>query len=217
MPHRYLSRTPHRSQRVWGKCNITVILRPECDRGGKFGGEGGLAAPLRARPIGALGGRIFYLFQGDVSPRRRRVTFATAQKSPKGRSGGGVFRFPPPPENPYPAPTNQGGLRSPLLDVPPGDGGRKRDDTGRKLYHPIPAAPRGNSRGGASETGSTDSPLVLPHSGNGREDGDASEATPRRYIYASLPNQALLVTGVRGPTPPVRGRWPKARGGRVGD
>ena len=47
-----------------------------------------------------------YLFHGDVSPRRRRVTFATAQKSPKGRSGGGVFRFPPPPENPYPAPTN---------------------------------------------------------------------------------------------------------------
>ena len=34
-----------------------------------------------------------YLFHGDVSPRRRRVTFATAQKSPKSRSGGGVFRF----------------------------------------------------------------------------------------------------------------------------
>ena len=47
-----------------------------------------------------------YLFHGDVSPLRRRVTFATAQKSPKSRSGGGVFRFPPPPENPYPTPTN---------------------------------------------------------------------------------------------------------------
>ena len=126
-----------------------------------------------------------YLFHGDVSPPRRRVTFATAQKSPKSRSGGGVFRFPPPPENPYPTPTNLVLVSSrslvsperarlapsatrplpmeiacagfplgsrfgpPLLDVPPGDGGRRRDDTGRKLYHPTPTAPRGSTRGGA--------------------------------------------------------------------
>ena len=31
----------------------------------------------------------------------------------------------------------------------------------------------------------------MPHSGNGREDSPVSEATPRRYICAKPPNQAL--------------------------
>ena len=30
----------------------------------------------------------------------------------------------------------------------------------------------------------------MPHSGNGRENGPVSEATPRRYICTRLPNQA---------------------------
>ena len=59
------------------------------------------------------------------------------------------------------------------------------------LRHPMPTAPRGSTRGGASEAGNTDGPLVLPHSGNGRENGEASEATPRRYSCAGFPNQAL--------------------------
>ena len=98
-----------------------------------------------------------YLFHGDVSPLRRRVTFATAQKSPKSRSGGGVFRFPPPPENPHPAPTNQGGLGPPIGCIPRGRGRRtgdegqreKRNHVGRgrfswRLTVPTPFVPLGH-------------------------------------------------------------------------
>ena len=59
------------------------------------------------------------------------------------------------------------------------------------LRHPMPAAPRGSTRGGASKRVSTDSSPILPHSGNGREKGEVSETTPRRYISTKPPNQAL--------------------------
>ena len=42
-------------------------------------------------------------------------------------------------------------FRHPYWMYPPGDGGRRKDDTGRKLYHPIPIAPLGSTSGGASK------------------------------------------------------------------
>ena len=79
-------------------------------------GEG---APVRT--LGRMRGQISdwaRCTQGSISPLRRRVTFPTVEKSPKGRSGGGVFRLPPPPENLYPTATNQGDLGPPIGCTP---------------------------------------------------------------------------------------------------
>ena len=79
---------------------------------------------------------------------------------------------------------------------------------GRRAGRPVVAAYRGASpdarrttgehQGRRVSAGNRNSPLGLPHSGNGRENGDASEVTPRRYICAGLSNQALPQMGSGG-------------------
>ena len=54
------------------------------------------------------------------------------------------------------------------------------------------------TKGGASKRVARTALQLPPHSGNGRENGPMSEATPRRYSCARLSNQALLVNGGPG-------------------
>ena len=65
-----------------------------------------------------------------------------------------------------------------------GAGGVAGRPSSTGLHRSVPAAPRGCDRGGASQRVEAVVLWSSPHSGNGREKGDASEVTPRRYICA---------------------------------
>ena len=65
------------------------------------------------------------------------------------------------------------------------------------LHRSVPAAPRGCDRGGAFKRVARTALWSSSHSGNGRENGDASEVTPRRYICA-VSRTKLSRNGARG-------------------
>ena len=96
---------------------------------------------------------------------------------------------------------------------------RVRPQTARPVVAPYRVATfntrrtTGERLGRRVSTGSRNSPLVLPHSGNGRENGDASEPTPRRYISTTPPEPSSPVNGGPGADSPCQGEMAEGQRG----
>ncbi len=142
------------------------------------------------RKRGSGGGQHWRPIRADVAtPGDLFAPFGSLQKG----LAAGAAKCPPikwystnPAGGASPSPTDAKCLNSP---------GGRRAQWSRPTQMVIVACPArrttGEHQGRRVQAGSTDSPQVLPHSGNGREDGEASEATPHRYSCAGFPNQAL--------------------------
>ena len=76
----------------------------------------------------------FFIYDQKITKNPWASDFLDDQKVTKEPSKGRGVSIPLSPlKSPHPKTTNQGGLRSPLLDVPPGDKGRRTRDGKRKV------------------------------------------------------------------------------------
>ena len=142
-----------------------------------------------AFPSGERPGRRVRDCRALQSPKAPSDEGAVSRQADWGRDTGGHMG--PPLQNPLKCNVERRRGQAPALRCCVTWGRRVRDAAPYRVASPTPAAPRGSTSGGASKRVERKFLCPMPHSGNGRENGLVSETTPRRYISAKLPNQAL--------------------------